>query len=538
MIIKLPKISSVTAITILFAFTPPPATAQFIEDDEVGFADITVCKPGQIDVPRILRDAPGGNTDEQPITIEADQIQASDSQQVVLSGNAMVQQGKRAVFADTITYNQESYRANAEGNVVFYTPTGDEIRAGTMELEVDTFIGEAEDVSIRIVDTNPDVITRRHTTFDEDYSIFAPLTRTVRVDRDREDAEEDEKKERKYYQRARATGESMQFEGEGYEVLQNAVMTTCPDGNEDVTLTAKEVELDHATGIGTAKNMTVRLKSIPIFYFPSVSFPINDERKTGFLFPAIGDEEDSGLILEIPYYINIAPHMDATITPRIMTERGIQLYSEFRYIGERTTGALKAEYLPSDDVFGDDRHAIGFNHDQRFGDKWQGVIDLQDVSDSAYFRDFSNNVDVISYSYVTQRGRVSRLGEYINFNARVQTQDSINDGITAENLPYDILPEVNLNLRPQELGIFEAELETKLTQFDHESSTRVTGTRTRVVPSISVPLKEIYGSLEPRVSPYNLAYSLDNTTGEDDSQSASIPVYSVNGDLVLLRERP
>lgn len=547
MIIKLPKITSATAITTLLAFLTTPASAQFIDDDEVGFADVSVCKPGQIDVPRILRDAPGGNADEQPITIEADQIEASDGQQVVLRGNAMVQQGKRAVYADTITYNRDTYRANAEGDVVFYTPTGDEIRAGTMELEVDTFIGEAEDVSIRIVDTNPDILTRRHTTFDEDYSLFAPLTRTVDVDRDRgaeDEADEYEvdedgkkkkkKKDRKYYQRARATGETMQFEGQGYEVLQNAVMTTCPEGNDDVTLTAREVELDHATGIGTAKRMTVRLKSVPIFYFPSVSFPINDERKTGFLFPAIGEEEDSGVILEIPYYINIAPQMDATVTPRIMTERGVQLYSEFRYMGERTEGALKAEFLPSDDAFeGEDRHAVSFDHDQQFGDKWQALVNLQDVSDSSYLRDFSNNVDIIASSYVVQRGSVSRLGEYINFNARVQTQDSVNDGISSEFLPYDIMPEVNFNLRPQELGFLEGGIQTRLTQFEHEDDNRITGTRTRIRPYLSAPLEKIYGSLEPKVSLYNLSYSLDNTV--DDSPSATIPVYSVDGELVFER---
>ena len=215
-------------------------------------------------------------------------------------GNAQVIQGKRGVYADHIEYDQENYRATANGNVRFYTLNGDEISAETMSLEVDTFIGDAEQVGIKIVNTEPDFANRTHKRFVEDYSVFAPLRNRVAArdddDEDDEDKEEDPK-DKKYYQRARATADSMQFEGNDFEVLQNAVMTTCPDGNQDVTLTAKELELDHATGIGSAKSMTVRLKNVPIMYFPTVSFPINDERKTGFLFPAIGNDDESGVII-------------------------------------------------------------------------------------------------------------------------------------------------------------------------------------------------------------------------------------------------
>ncbi len=539
--IKLHPTSIASAISLLLSLPATDIFAQSDIDGAVGFADLSVCMPGEIDVPEALREAPAGPMDEQPIAIEADQIETGDGETVILRGNALVQQGKRAVYADTITYDRGAYRATAEGDVVFYTAAGDEIRAESMEMEVDTFIGEAEGVSIRIVDNNPEFITRKHDNFDEDYSIFAPLTRVV----DSEEAQapsrdsDDERITRKggkiYFQRARAKAESMQFEGSDYEVLQNAQMTTCPEGSNAVLLTAKEMELDHATGIGTAKNMTVRLKSVPIFYFPRVSFPINDERKTGFLFPAIGEEEESGVILEIPYYINIAPQMDATVAPRIMTERGVQLYTEFRYIARNNTqGALKAEYLPSDEVFGDDRYAIGFDHSQDFAGDWRATVNLQDVSDSSYIRDFSNNVDIIASSYVTQQAAVSHLGEYINFNARVQSQDSVNDGIPVDSLPYDILPEVNLNLRPQEFSVFEGGVQTNFTQFDHESGALVTGSRTKVRPYLSVPLKEIYGSLEPKVSLYNLAYSLDNN-GDDNSPSASIPVYSVDGQLIFER---
>ena len=522
---------SVSILGALFGASPH-AFAQ--SDGQVSFADIGVCLPGLIDVPELLRITPDGSLDEQEIQIQGDEIEATDDSLIVINGNAWIIQGNRGVFADQITYNQEDYQATATGNVRFYMPNGDEITAESMNLEVDTFIGDAEQAGIKIVDQNPNFLNRRGENFEEDYSIFAPFrNRGSNLSSTAGDA-----KSKKYYQRARARGESMQFEGKDFEVLQNVVMTTCPEGHEDVTLSARELELDHATGTGTAKSMVVRLKNVPVFYFPSVSFPINDERKTGFLFPSFGKEEESGFILNLPYYINIAPNMDATIIPRILTERGFQLYSEFRYLGENSKGTIKAEFLPDDDVFnGQDRHAFGFDHRQSFAGDWNAEVDLQDVSDTQYLRDFTNNVDIVASSFVPQRARLFRNGEYIKFNARVQSVESVNDAINIAALPYDLLPEINLSLKPRKFGIFEAGVQAEYTRFEHDSSDRIAGSRTILTPSVTAPFEKIFGYLKPKVSLYNISYSLSNQ-GEgvsDSSPSASVPVFSVDSSLVFER---
>ena len=525
------KFLSVSVFSLSLFTASSVVSAQ--SDEPVGFADISVCMPGLIDVPQVLRDAPPGDPDELPTTIEADQIETGEGSTITLKGNAQVVQGNRGVYADEIVYDQEAYQAAASGNVKFYTSNGDEIRADSMNLEVDTFIGDASNISIKIVDTNPEFLARRSQDFVEDYSVFAPF-RQGSTERSRANRNSGEK-DKVYYQRARATGESMQFEGKDFEVIQNAVMTTCADGNDDVKLSAKELELDHASGIGTAKNMTVRLKNVPIFYFPTVSFPINDERKTGFLFPSIGDGDESGFILEVPYYINIAPQMDATITPRLLAERGVQVYGEFRYIAKDTEGAVKAEYLPSDDVFdNEDRYAFGIDHRQTFANDWRAEVDLQDVSDSQYLRDFVNNVDIVASSYVPQRARISRNGKYLNFNARVQSVESVNDEIDEASLPFDILPEINLNLKPQQLDLFRVGINTNFTDFDADDDIRTTGSRTRLYPYISAPLKKIYGYITPKVSAYNISYSLDNVE-TDSSPSDTIPAYSLDSGLIFER---
>ena len=525
------KFLSVSAFTLSLFTVSPVVSAQI--DESVGFADLSVCMPGLIDVPQALRDAPVGDPDELPTAIEADQIETGEGSTIILKGNAQVVQGNRGVYADEIVYDQEAYQATATGNIKFYTSNGDEVRAESMNLEVDTFIGDAEKVSVKIVDANPDFLARRSQNFVESYSVFAPFRRGTEERKKTEQSAGE--KEKVYYQRARATGDSMQFEGKGLEVIQNAVMTTCVDGNQDVTLSAKELELDHLTGIGTAKNMTVRLKNVPIFYFPTVSFPINDERKTGFLFPSIGDGDKSGFILEVPYYINIAPQMDATVTPRLLTRRGVQVYGEFRYLAKGTKGSVKAEYLPSDDEFdNEDRHAFGIDHRQTFANDWRAEVDLQDVSDSQYLRDFVNNVDVVASSYVPQTARLSRIGKYINFNARVQSFQSVNDEIDEASLPFDILPAINLNLKPQKLGLFKAGVKTNFTDFDADDDIRTTGSRTRLNPYISAPLEKIYGYLTPKVSVYNINYSLDNTE-TNSSPSDTIPAYSIDSGLIFER---
>src|SRR5690606_7766543 len=142
--------------------------------------------------------------------------------------------------------------------------------------------------------------------------------------------------------------------------LEKARLTACRTGQDSVYLNAREVTLDHATGVGEAKHMSVRFFRVPIFYFPRVTFPINGERKTGFLFPSIGTSDRSGTIVEIPYYINIAPHMDATVNMRYLSDRGVQVMGEYRYLGERHDGIVRGEFLPGDDVYGDDRYAWGY----------------------------------------------------------------------------------------------------------------------------------------------------------------------------------
>ena len=537
---KLIQSSLTVSVASVIMLLPPsqPLHAQS-DSSAIGFAGADICLPGTIDIPDALKGAPTGDQSELPINIEGDEIQTEGGDKIKLIGNAQVVQGNRGVYANEINFNKETYQAEAAGNVIYYTSAGDEIISDSFELEVDTFIGTAHNATMRFADSAPYFVQREHYAFVEDYSILAPFRNKVETVEPTDPLDDplldDPLFDSPTYVRARGAARTIDIEGVDYQILHDATLTTCQEGNNDVLLVAKQIDLDHATGIGHAKSMKVKFKNVPIFYFPAVSFPINDERKTGFLFPGIGYQEDSGTILEIPYYINIGPQHDATVTPRILSQRGVQLYGEYRYLTQDSRGEVRAEFLPSDDVFGDDRHAFSFNHRQDFNQDWRGVVDLQDVSDTEYLRDFSSDVDVGASTFIPQTASVRYFGENWRFNARVSAYERVNDLVSVAGQPFERLPQLDLDLVPQQLGLFEYGLESQFTNYQHDDQTRVDGTRARIKPFVSLPLEEIYGFVTPKVSVQSISYSLDNNPSGDDSPSVTVPISSIDSGLFFER---
>ncbi len=514
-------------LLISTAFTSSLLAAD-TNEKEIGFADESVCPSPRIDLPQMLAEVPAGPLEEQETIIEGDQMDSEGDGQVVLLGNSQIVQGKRGVFADKITYDAENYEATATGNVEYYTVNGDQIKTESMRLEVDTFIGETGPGEMRIA-KREGVVKRKIKKFFEDFSLFAPFF-------NRGEQEEEVLDERPAVE-TRVYADAIDIEGKDFQRLTNARLTRCPEGNEDVMITGKEVELDHASGVGYAKNVSIRFKGVPILYAPRLSFPINDERKSGVLVPSIGSDDDSGTILSVPYYFNLAPNYDATLRGTYMTERGVQLYGEFRHTSENGNGngILKGEYLPADDAFnGEDRYAFGLDYQQNYSNGWRSLIDLQDVSDTEYLNDFRNDIQITSTTHLRQRGEVSYSNQYITANILASKYKTVNN-VFASSKPYDRLPQITLNVNPWDLGVVKLGLDSEFVSFDHEDSNRVSGTRLNVEPYVEMPYEPIYGFVRPRLSIKNLSYSLDNTTGED-SPSVSVLKAVVDAGVYLERD--
>ena len=148
---------------------------------------------------------------------------------------------------------------------------------------------------------------------------------------------------------------------DGKVALSGVIYTSCPVGNDDWMMKATVIDLDTKRHEGIAHNVVMRFKDVPIFYTPYISFPLGDERKSGILFPTLGHSGNNGFEFELPYYFNLAPNYDLTVTPGILTARGVQLAEDFRYLTASSRGQFDSTFLPNDKKDdGDDRSYLHF----------------------------------------------------------------------------------------------------------------------------------------------------------------------------------
>ena len=166
---------------------------------------------------------------------------------------------------------------------------------------------------------------------------------------------------------ARGSAEQIEVTSDSRVSLASMLFTTCPPENVAWELSAKSAELDVNGGVGTARGVKLDFKGVPVLYVPYFSFPINDQRKSGFLTPDIGERDRTGFDLTVPYYLNLAPNYDLTLEPRYMSERGTQLRSDFRYLMPNSRGEFGFEYLPDDEETQTTRRYANLQHESLFG---------------------------------------------------------------------------------------------------------------------------------------------------------------------------
>ncbi|MGD8429190.1 MAG: putative LPS assembly protein LptD, partial [Ectothiorhodospiraceae bacterium] len=176
--------------------------------------------------------------------------------------------------------------------------------------------------------------------------------------------------------------DSVDVESESRTRYRNVTLTTCNPGEEDWWLHAGEVTIDTQEREGVAYNAWLSFWHVPLFYTPYISFPVGSGRKTGFLAPNIGNSDTGGASLSTPYYLNLAPNYDDTITPTVYARRGLMLSNEFRYLTRSLSGEIRGSYLPDDQAYGEDRWSIMQRHRLALGQHFRGELLQQRVSDT------------------------------------------------------------------------------------------------------------------------------------------------------------
>lgn len=308
--------------------------------------------------------------------------------------------------------------------------------------------------------------------------------------------------------------------------LSSLTFSTCPLTKRDWEITALTAKLDHNQGMGTFKNTTLRFKNIPLFYIPWIRLPLNDQRRTGFLAPTLSFSDTTGIDFSLPYYWNIAENMDATTTPRLLGQHGLMLENEFRYLTENTTGSLNASFLSNDKKRKRDRGLVSFKNKTQIGTAWIFNTDFNHVSDSRYFEDFSNTSFLTATPYLNSNINISGRSEHWSFYAGVNDYQVLSERITANNEPYQKLPEINFSwfdYNP-DYGL-NYQINSQLINFYREQS--VNAWRLDIMPKIEKSFTKSWGWLKPSIGYRSTYYEFDN----DQSSSRHLPIYSIDSGL-------
>jgi len=335
---------------------------------------------------------------------------------------------------------------------------------------------------------------------------------------------------------ASGTADRLEFRGEDRYRLANATYSTCGPDRPDWVLAVRDLDLDFEKEVGTARGAKVVFKDVPLFYAPWMDFALNNRRKTGILPPTLGNSSRTGIDVSLPFYWNIAPNLDATIAPRIMTRRGAQLGGEFRYLEPTYVGAAQIEWLPNDNVTDRRRSFYSWQHAQSLAPGLSGTINVAGVSDDTYFSDLSTHIAVTSQRNLLRQGSLSYEGEGWNSAVYVQRYQTLQDpSLPRIEVPYDRLPWITLNAwgtgaRRAALGFT-----SELVNFRRAGQTE--GQRVVAYPQVSLPMSTAAAYVTPKIG---LNFSRYQLTGQPAGTPAqltrTLPIASVDSGLNFERD--
>jgi LPS-assembly protein len=441
--------------------------------------------------PVLAQDA--GSDEQGRTTIDAERIEGISDLEVSATGAAEIRRDELRIFGESLRYNRELGTAEAEGGV-------------RLQSGVDRFFG-------------PRV---QYNTLDDTGSFEQPQ---YLLQRDRT---------------ARGGAERLDILGKDRYRFTKATFTTCQPGQEDWRLEAAELELDYVEEEGRATSPRLRFFDIPILGAPYVTFPLEDRRKSGLLTPYYAQTTTRGFEFGVPYYWNIAPERDLTLTPVYMAKRGVQLKNHFRYLDRPYAGELRLELLPEDKAFGDSRTGVSWQHAQTLRPGLSAQVDYNKVSDDRYFVDLASQVKQVSVTNLPQDAVLTYGGAFgstpYSLQARVNRFQTLQDPLAVIVPPYHRVPQLNFSTAGYDLGgLVDAALPAEYVRFTHP--TLIEGSRHSLNPTLAVPFLAPGWFVTPKLGVRHVGYELDlSVPPESRSPSLSIPWFSLDTGLLFDRE--
>lgn len=334
---------------------------------------------------------------------------------------------------------------------------------------------------------------------------------------------------------SRGSADFLQIAESGRLTLGEVTYTTCPPDSNDWLLQAGNITLDTKEGVGTARNVKLRFQGVPILYSPYLSFPIGDARKSGVLTPTVGSAGRSGNEISLPFYWNIRENYDATISPRWLSDRGLQLRTEFRYLTERNRGNANVEFLTNDKLIGESRNLIAFDHQTLFDTGWRNNINFKEVSDSAYFEDLGGTLSLASLTHLDRNLRFDFFGDNWSFFGQVQDYQTLDDTLLPEDEPYQRLPQVRIAAwYPDQFLGLDFGFNSEVVNFGRD--TGVTGWRYQGRPRVAMNVENPGWFIRPEVMLDYTRYDLKNLDPAlEAGPSRTVPIASFDTGMILER---
>ena len=434
-----------------------------------------------------------------PVKLEAQQINGRPDRTITLEKDAKVDKGNSHIEADDIHYDIVDDKIKALGHV-FIDRAGDKFTGNQLQLKMDTGIGYMD----------------------------SPVYRLLRKN-------------------AQGRAERVEFDSQDSATVLGGDFTTCEGPNPDWYLKSSKLSLDNDSGTGVARNAILVFKGVPIAGTPYISFPLAEERVSGFLAPTFITSTTGGLEVTTPYYIDIAPNRDLTLYPHYISRRGLMLGSEARYLDRDYAGQTRAEYLNSDAVTGENRYIVSSQHRQNFGSGLTFNSNLNAASDDGYPNDFPYS---LGYSNPATSRRLMLRDAMVNYSDidqramfRVTDFQILQDPRAPIAIPYARLPQLTY----QKFNYFDnglsLELNSDFTRFSHatgfQGATQVVKNADRMVlnPRMTYRWQRPGAFIKPSLSLHMTNYNLDQIPYATMTAPArAVPTASLDSGLIFERD--
>ncbi len=474
-----------------------------------------------------------------PTFIAASRIDGRNDNEVTAQGEAELRRDDTTLAADRLTYWKVEDELEAQGNVR-YARAGDVMSGPKLRLNMTERTGYFEEPVYAFA--RPARTVRQPYTLTQGGGLIGGKTRSL-LPKDKAQkpamttAGGEAADGRENTTTASGRADRLEFRGENRMRLTNATYTTCTAEDPDWYAKVAELDLDYDGEVGEGRDARVVFKDTTLFYTPWLGFSLNNKRKSGLLAPTFGTSSKSGIELSVPYYWDIAPNMDATITPRLMSKRGLQINAEYRYLNYAYQGMTRAEWLPNDRIEDRRRYGYSIQHRHNFGQGFSGVLNLNGVSDDTYLTDLHTRIASSSQGNLLRQGLLTYNGGWWSATGNVQRYQTLQDpSLPPAVKPYERVPQFALTAsRPEFVGGTTFAFYGEFVDFDHPVLD--TGRRLTFYPQLSLPLQTAAWHLTPKIGLHSTRYDLDRRTSVGpDNIVRNLPVLSVDAGVAFERD--